>query len=315
MNLRKDERGQAMVIFLSTFGLLVVLGMAALVLDVGSWYRTKRQLQSTADAAALAGAQELPQSSTLAKSTAQTYADKNGGNVLGANIVVSQTVLPDDSISVKAEKNESGFFSSVFGFNNAPISARAKARVGPPVQVRYVAPMVVYCGHSLIQNCDSDHTPTFNQQTTLPFSKEGAPGAFGMLNLDGGNGTPGTSDEANWILHGFDKYLGLGKYRSDPGAKFESSNIDGALDDRIGTVLLFPVFKTLDQQGQNADYVIIGWIGFHLDSYSVQGNTATLKGYFTEYIAQGILSQSGGGGSGGSPPSSTWGVKSIQLIE
>jgi len=44
----------------------------------------------------------------------------------------------------------------------------------------------------------------------------------------------------------------------------------------------------------------------------VHGNGATLHGYFTEFIAQGILASSGGGESG---PSSSFGVKSIQLIE
>jgi hypothetical protein len=146
----------------------------------------------------------------------------------------------------------------------------------------------------------------------MDFDPMGAPGAFGMLNLDGGNGTPGTSDEAAWILKGFDKYLGLGDYKSDPGAKFSSQNIQSALDARKGTVLLFPVFRVLDGTGQNAIYEIIGWIGFHLTSFEVHGNGATLHGYFTEFIAQGILATSGGGGGG---PSSSFGVKSIQLIE
>jgi hypothetical protein len=308
--LRKSESGQAVV--LMTLSLVVLLGMAALVLDVGNWFHTKRRLQGTADAAALAGAQELPDDPSAAQTMAMSYANQNGGDVAGANIVVSSTVLPNDTISVRARKTDPGFFSKIFGIAGADIDARAKARVGPPQQARYVAPMVVSCNHDLIQNCDGDHVPTFNVQTTLDFDKMGAPGAFGMLNLNNDNGTPGASEEAGWILHGFDKYLGLGKYRSDPGAKFSSSNVNGALDDRVGTVLLFPVFKTLDGTGQNAEYDIIGWIGFHLTAEVTHGNSATLTGYFTEYIAQGILASSGGGGSG---PSSTWGVKSIQLIE
>jgi hypothetical protein len=140
----------------------------------------------------------------------------------------------------------------------------------------------------------------------------GAPGAYGMLNL-GGNQNPGSSEEAEWILHGFDQYLGLGDYRSHPGAKFSSSNIQDALQARLGTVLLFPVFRVLDGTGQNAVYEIIGWIGFHLTSFEVHGNDAVLHGYFTEFIAQGILA--GGGGGGGPGPSSLFGVKSIQLIE
>ena len=308
--LRRNESGQAIV--LMTISLAVLLGMAALAIDVGNWFHTKRRLQGTADAAALAGAQELPDDPSAAQTMAMSYANQNGGDVAGANIVVSSTVLPNDTISVRARKTDPGFFSGVLGIASADIDARAKARVGPPAQARYVAPMVVYCGHSLIQNCDSNHVPTFNVQTTMDFDKMGAPGAFGMLNLQGGNGAVGAKEEADWILKGFDKYLPLGLYRSDPGAKFESSNVGDALDARIGTVLLFPVFKTLNGNGQNAEYDIIGWIGFHLDSWSVHGHTAQLKGYFTEYIAQGILAQSGGGGSG---PSSTWGVKSIQLIE
>jgi hypothetical protein len=308
-SVRTNERGQAIV--LMTLSLVVILGMAALVLDVGNWFHTKRRLQGTADAAALAGAQRLPDDPSGAQTMAMSYANQNGGDVAGANIVVSSTVLPNDTISVRARKTDPGFFSGVLGIASADIDARAKARVGPPEQAKYVAPMVVYCDHPLIHNCQGNSKPDFGVDTQMNYDPMGAPGAFGMLNLSGGQGTPGTSEETAWILHGFDKYLGLGNYRSDPGAKFSSSNIQGALDARIGTVLLFPVFKTLNGGGQNAQYDIIGWIGFHLTSYDVHGNNATLHGYFTEYIAQGILSTTGGGGG----PSSSFGVKSIQLIE
>jgi Putative Flp pilus-assembly TadE/G-like len=302
---RKNEGGQAII--LMVLSLVVVMGMAALVLDVGNWFHTKRRLQGTADAAALAGAQMLPNDPSGAQSMALTYANKNGGDVAGANITVT-----NDTVSVLAKKTEPGIFTGILNIASPDIEARAKARVGPPAQARYVAPMTVSCGHDLIQNCDGTHLPTFKVPTEMDFDNMGAPGAFGMLNLSGGSGTPGASEETDWILKGFDKYLGLGKYRSDPGAKFESGNVQDALDARVGTVLLFPVFRTLEGTGQNAEYDIIGWIGFHLTGFDVHGHSATLRGYFTEFIAQGILASSGGGPSG---PSSTWGVKSIQLIE
>jgi hypothetical protein len=310
--IRKDERGQAVA--LMVVSMIVLLGMAALVVDAGAWWRDKRRLQGTADAAALAGAQQLPGDPTGAQTTAMNYANQNGGDVAGADISVTSGSQANDTITVTARRSDPGFFSGILGIGSAGISAHAKARVGPPVMARYVAPMVVYCDHPLIQNCNGGHTPTFGVVSHLDFDKMGAPGAFGMLNLDGGNGTIGASTEAAWILKGFDKYLPLGQYRSDPGAKFESNNVQSALDARIGSVLLFPVFKTLTGTGQNAEYDIIGWIGFYLTGYSVHGHTATLDGYFTEYIAQGILAGSGGGAPG-SPPSSSFGVKSIQLIE
>jgi len=303
---RTNERGQAVV--LMVISLAVLTGMAALVLDVGIWMRTDRRLQATADAAALAGAQKLPADVAGAKALAQTYANQNGGDVLGSDIVVTTTYTSNDTISVRAAKNQSGIFSKILGINSANIKSDAKARVDSPQQARYVAPMVVSCGHSLIQNCNGNHTPTFGVQTTMDYDPMGAPGAFGMLNLDNGNGTPGSSEEGNWILHGYDKYLPLGKYRSDPGAKFSSQNVSGALDARVGTVLLFPVYKTLDGTGQNAQYDIIGWIGFHLTKETTHGNSATLEGYFTAFIAQGILAQSGSGAP------NTFGVKSVQLV-
>jgi hypothetical protein len=308
MNRLRSQVGQAFV--LMTLSLAVVMGMAALVLDVGSWFRTDRRLQQTADAAALAGAQMLPNDPSAARSTALSYANQNGGDVQSADIVITSTFNANDTISVKAAKTDPGFFAKLFGMNTADIKADAKARTDSPLQARHVAPMVVHCNHPKIQNCDGNGSPQFGpgNSTKMLYDNMGAPGAFGMLNLDGGGGTPGTSVQAEWILHGFDKNLPLGDYKSNPGAKFSSSEIQGALNDRLGTVLLFPVFRTLDGTGSNAEYDIIGWIGFHLTGYEMHGHNAELEGYFTEFIAQGILATSGSG----IPP--TFGVKSIQLI-
>jgi uncharacterized membrane protein len=55
---RREERGLALVIFaLMLFSLLMI---TALVVDLGAVYAHRRNDQNAADAAALAGAQELP---------------------------------------------------------------------------------------------------------------------------------------------------------------------------------------------------------------------------------------------------------------
>jgi hypothetical protein len=310
MTARKNERGQAIV--LTVLALIVMIGMAALVLDAGAWFRTDRRLQGTADAAALAGAQDLPGAPGLAKLTALSYADKNGGDVHPDNIEVTSTFGANDTISVKAEKEEPGIFSRVFGVGKTRISASAKARVDTPMQARYVAPMVVHCNHPLIKKCNqSANLPKFFEPTVMEYDPMGAPGAFGMLNLSEKGGTPGTSEQAEWILRGYDKYLEVNKnYLSNPGAKFSSQEIRGALQARVdnGIPLLFPVYETLEGEGANAEYYIIGWIGFRIVAFQVQGNNAILEGYFTEFIANGILSSTGSG-------STNFGVKSIQLIE
>jgi Flp pilus assembly protein TadG len=299
----KRENGQAMV--LTILFLAGLLGMSALVLDVGSWFREKRQLQLTADASALAGAQVLPGSPSGATSLAIQYSQTNGRPVTSNDVAITSDLSSNDSITVQAKSVAPGFFSKLFGINTVNVGATATARAGFASQALYVAPMVVSKSHPLLADSGC---PCYQQETTLDFGKMGAPGAFGMLNLIGGNGTVGASELGSEILNGFDKYLPLGLYRSDPGAKFNSSNIQSALDARLGSVLLFPVFDTLNGNGQNAEYNIIGWVGFHLDGYDAHGNVATLTGYFTQFIAKGIQASSG-------TTQPDFGVRVIQLVK
>lgn len=282
----RDESGQAAV--LSVVWLLVLLGFAGFVIDVGSWYRAQRNLQSRADASALAGAQDLPQSVATAGSEAQQFATKNGFTLPAGNITFSGTTVPDDSISVKVDSTAPTFFSRIFGINSVAVRATAMAKSDLMGSARYVAPITVSINHPLLTGVSAGvNCPCFNQPTTLPLDKRGAPGAFGLLDLDNGTGN-GSSTLADWIANGFDGLLDLGDYLSNTGAKFDSANVQGALDARIGTVLLFPVYDTLTGVGTNAKYHIVAWVGFKLTGYNLSGNNGTLSGYFTDITWQGI---------------------------
>jgi Flp pilus assembly protein TadG len=297
----RDDNGQTIVF--TTLALIGVLGMTALVLDVGSWFRAQRDAQATADASALAGAQFLPNGGN-AVSNALAQAGKNGGGVAGANITITSTMTPSDTITVQASRPATTFFAKVFSFASFTVHGNATATAELPGQAQYVAPMVVSKDHPLLAG---PGCPCFGQATTLPFDPMGAPGAFGMLDLANSGGAVGSSNEGAWILGGFSKMLPLGDYDSDPGAKFSSQNVQGALNARLGTVLLFPVFSKLGGNGSNAVYTIIGWVGFYLTGFNVQGNSATLDGHFTTYIAHGIQAT-----TSNSQPD--FGVRTVQLI-
>ena len=71
--------------------LTVMLGMAAMVIDVGAWYRAHRQMQTSADAAALAGAALLADGTGSASATALNFANRNGGGVTAADITFPTT--------------------------------------------------------------------------------------------------------------------------------------------------------------------------------------------------------------------------------
>ena len=143
----RDDNGQTIVF--TTLALIGVLGMTALVLDVGSWFRAQRAAQSAADAAALAGAQFLPNGGN-AVGGALAQAGKNGGGVLGADITIASTSSPTDTIGVTASRPATAFFAKLLSFADFTVHAHATATAELPAEAQYVAPMVVSKDHPLL---------------------------------------------------------------------------------------------------------------------------------------------------------------------
>jgi hypothetical protein len=310
----RSESGQALVV--SVLFMLVLLGGVALTLDVGSWYREHRQAQTTADAAALSAAQVLlAGDTTAAKTAAQSYADKNGGGIDAVDgISFRSDFTPNDTIVVRVTRTAPGFFSKVFEIDSTQVHAKAAARAGVPIDVRWAAPIVV---NKLHPKLAGPGCPCFGpaNETTLPLGKTGAPGAFALVNLDDSiKGAVGASTIGDWILKGFSAYLPLGDYFSDPGAKWNDKPIQDALLKRFNSELLFPVYDTLTGSGSNAEYHVIGWVGFHLEtddaggSVSGGGVSGSITGYFTRVIWEGIQS------TRSVPGSSDFGVRSVALV-
>ncbi len=299
MNKRlRNERGQAVI--MTVIFLTVLVGAAAIVTDVGAWYRQQRQAQATADAAALAGAQLLPVDTTTAQTLAAQYAASNGGGV--KDITLRSDFQPNDTVVVKVEKDVPSFFANIFSIDHATVDATAAARADVPEQVAGAAPIVVNKLHPLLSG---PGCPCFHQSTTLPLGKTGAPGAFALVDLNGGSNA--NVDLAKWIENGYDGYLSIGDYFSNTGAQFSSSNVQTALSDRIGTELLFPVYDKLSGGGSNAAYEVIGWVAFHLTSFETVGNSGDVSGWFTKVIWDGLQSS-------GNQNLPDFGVYSVQLV-
>lgn len=310
-----NQRGQAMV--LSVLFLTVLVAMAALVLDVGSWYRADRAAQTTADASALAAAQALPDDPAFAVDLAIEYGDKNGGSVEADDVSFSSKWSSNDTVRVHVDRPSEGFFAKLFGIDSVTVGARASARAGTPAQALWVAPIVVNEQHPMLQKCKPDpcDEPTMLEYYNLkekggaggngPSEPDGA-GSFGFINL-GAETNPGTSTLSQWIRQGYDKYMALGDYDARTGNPFSSTNVGGALEDKMGEELLFPIYRKLTATGSNAKYDIIGWVGFRLTSMDLTGNDEKLYGNFTRVVWQGIQ---GSPGSSVSP-----GVRVVQLVD
>jgi Putative Flp pilus-assembly TadE/G-like len=299
----RSERGQSLVIVL--IFMTALIGMAAAVIDVGSWYRTDRKLQANADAAALAGAQELPESKAAAELAALTWADKNDGGVEAKNVRFRSTVVPNDTIEVTAERPAPGFFAKLFGFDSVEVRAKAAARAGVMNRGRWAAPVAIDWRHEKLQ-CKPE--PCWGDATELDFEKVG-PGAFRLMNIDGSYGGTGPTDIGEWIRGGLDAWMDNNRwYYSDPGMKPNSSHIKGALTFRDETELLFPVYNAVRAQGAGFEYYVIGWAVFHVTGWDIRGvNDGKIYGYFVDMVWTGV-----GSTSSGSPH---FGARTVELIE
>jgi Flp pilus assembly protein TadG len=142
----RDQRGG--VLPLVGLSLMVILGFAALAIDVTHQRALDAQLEATADAAALAAASQLPNEST-AREAALDYAESNmppdqHGTVLVEDDIVFGTWYEEtrqfvvggpvtNAVQVTTRRSEQNgnpaptFFMRVFGRDQADLSAEALA--------------------------------------------------------------------------------------------------------------------------------------------------------------------------------------------
>jgi Flp pilus assembly protein TadG len=281
----RSELGQMTAIM--AVSIVALCAMGAFVVDAGSWFRAHRATQSVADSAALAGAQKLPADTGTAQALANAYAAKNGGDP--PSITFSTHTFPNDTITVSSQRVAPGFLSRVLGIASVTVKADATARAWNLASAKYAAPFAVDRQHPMLAG---PGCPCFNQPTNLDLQKTG-PGAFRVVNIDGTHGGIGQQTLGDWITNGYGGYMGLGWFYSDPGAKFNPGPIDDALQARIGSELLFPVYDAVRAQGAGFEYRIVGWVGFRLTGFVGHGNHSELLGSFTSVVWEGVPSESG----------------------
>jgi Flp pilus assembly protein TadG len=130
------EAGQALILF--AIGMAVIMGFAALTIDVGLAYREKANLQNAADSAALAGADELAAtgSKPAAISQATTYLQKFGYQT--PNQTISVNIPPTSGphvgnlsyIEVLVSTHQSAVLRGPLDSSLWNISARSVAAIG-----------------------------------------------------------------------------------------------------------------------------------------------------------------------------------------
>jgi Flp pilus assembly protein TadG len=130
-----EEQGQAVVFVLLM--LVAVIAVVGFVIDIGHAYQAQRSLQGAADAAALAGAQQLPDP-VMAQQTAQQFGSTATGKNHITDVNVTEQVstscnatipgcAPVNMVSVNEDATVPTFFSKIVGVDSFNVHVHAAA--------------------------------------------------------------------------------------------------------------------------------------------------------------------------------------------
>lgn len=129
-NLIKDEKGAALV--LVALMLTVLLGSAALAIDVGRIYVKRASLQSAVDAASLAAVHSLPDSTSAAGTVADLYMDKNGFELVQLTSYNKEYLNSNKKIRITASIPLEYIFGKIFK-SGTTVTRIAAAEVITPI--------------------------------------------------------------------------------------------------------------------------------------------------------------------------------------
>ncbi|GAB2766571.1 hypothetical protein GCM10027090_40680 [Sinomonas soli] len=271
--------------------MVVLLGCAALAIDVGAMAAKKAELQNGADAAALAIAADCAQSGLgtcqgRAGTTAQTYADANSKTNLAA---ADAPVLGAGTVDVTARAADASglgmptFFAQILGISRVNVSATASAAWGGPYAGTAAVPVT-------FSECQFDLSGTV-QVLEIHGSNSCRDSSSGQI-IPGGFG---------WLVSNTGS-CGVTVTLANPtmGSKPGNSEPDGCspvFASLQNQVILLPVFDNAAGNGANGWFHIKGFAAFQLTGYRFPGdswnNTGTpsctgscfgLIGKFVRYI-------------------------------
>lgn len=310
-------RGQIIPLF--SIGCVALLGAVALGVDVAVMYFNWAGMQKAVDAAALAGANLLPEQPDAAKATATAFALSNG---LGTAEVDASVSEDDKVITVSASRNVPYFFGRVLGLRDQLVKVASKAAVssgtscigcaylGTDGNNPFTASYGVTVGQFGLVPIGLQATTSYSYNEYVQLAYNGGsnsgmwtPGNWGYLsfNAPGGatlrsniaNGYSGPLQVGNWVDSQTGVQVGNGPAglqdritlanQTDPGGSFSHHN---PLNPRV---LYVPMVDWNSQNGKSGIQVL-GFASVWLDSIS--GNGKTINSYFISQVAPDSLPNS-----------------------
>lgn len=193
-NIWKNQQGSSMVLVASL--LIFICSISALVVDIGTIYVEKGNLQKTLDAAVLAGASELMVSENKAENTAIDIASKNNVTITASDIDTAS-----DFIEIKKTVKADLTFARIVGIETMDVPAIAKAQLKGGLLGREGIVPVAIPRDKLPDPSDPFAEFPLNFQPGKGNDDENSSinGNFGFLSIDGNGGSVLRSNIANGV--------------------------------------------------------------------------------------------------------------------
>lgn len=322
------EKGQIAVI--ACFVLIAAMGMMAFVIDVGSVYQTRRNLQTIADSAALAGAQELTENPSKAVQKAIEYAANNNFSITEDNVAISSTFVANDTITVTVNDPDAPlFFANFVGVDSVNVPAQAMATVNGPGSMTglmpWAVPVAPYGGYGGIIP-GKVYALKLGPGTVCSLPVGQIHGNFQAMAFDGS----GASEYRDNIINGSSQEIFIGSYYSTKPGNMSGPTKQG-VNSRIGSdshsffdgqvigidangkyyvkdktcprVIYIPIVDTFTDSSGRDDLQILKFSVFFLENYD--SHDSMVLGRFVDYIQTSNNSDAG---------AYTGGVKIIRLV-
>lgn len=292
MKLFRCQKGAVLIVM--ALGLSGLLAVAALVGDLGLMYLNKVEVANAADAAALAGIQELPAGEEKATALALEYGHKN--RVEDITVEVS----PDQrELRVHARRTINLFFGArLFSINTSTAAAQAAARLEPVTGVKGIVPLGV-----------PEQSFVFGETYILKYGAGNAPegeyhsGWYGILALQG----PGAKLYEEDLKLGFNEEIKIGDILNIQTGNISGNTFEG-IQYRIDQCKHTPAC-TAEQYSPDCTRIILipiissygdkkvqvkGFSAFFVESVAGMGNENYITGKFLQqYVVPGTGSPAG----------------------
>lgn len=281
--LRRNERGAA-IIMVAMF-LVALIGLAALVIDMGQIIVIKGELQNGADAGALAGVVDLiyygpSEGETMAVNYTTQSNNYRITSPVPASDAVNVTVLDPEKLQVQVRRTAGTaagpvptIFARVWGVQNTGVEALAVATVDRKVIGTGPGNLLPFGIHKRMVDANDDGIYDVGNTIDV-YPHAWSPGNFGILDLDGGSNS--NDDIKRWIQNGFDQSFvipqstGFIDITGDTG--ISGYSLSDSISSRIGNRLLFPVFDNVTGEGSGSTFRVIDMVGIIIRDFQLTGD-------------------------------------------